>query len=1059
MMHPGLRIRISMRVFSVPLSAPFLRSVIAALVDGALVDGFEARSEPARLAQATLYLPTRRAGRLAREIFLDVLGADAAVLPRIVALGDIDEDELTFAEEAENYGGAAPLDIPPRLGELERRLTLARLVAAWAKSPVSAPLVVGGPASTLALAGDLARLMDDMVTRGVDWAALNTLVPDQFDKYWQHSLEFLQIARKVWPDHLKEIGRIEPAARRDLLIEAEAARLTTHPDGPVIAAGSTGSMPATAKFLHAVAGLPHGAVVLPGLDTDLDEDAWQSIGGIKDAQGRFTTQPSSNHPQFAMHALLKRFGIKRSDVEILAAPTPHGREVLVSEAMRPSSETARWHDRLAQPDITAKISAGMASLTVVAAPNSEMEALAIAIAMREARHLGKSAALVTPDRALARRVMAALGRWNLAFNDSGGDALMETQAGIFARLVAEAVAQGLEPPTLLALLKHPLFRLGGAQDAFRRAIEALELTLLRGTRPQAGSAGLARDFARFGSELAKLRRGETSALHQAEPRTKLKDDELDQVQNLIARLQAALAPLENVGGSKPHDFAELAQSHRDALLELSRDQDGVAVVFEGPAGAALASSFDDLLGEQKPSGLMVLTGDYPDVFQTAFADRMVRRPESANTQLHIYGQLEARLTQSDRVILGGLVEGVWPPAPRIDPWLSRPMRHELGLDLPERRIGLSAHDFAQLLGTDDVILTHSAKVGGAPAVASRFLHRLEAVAGEARWQAATAAGEKYVHFATELDRPDQIKPIAQPAPTPPRATRPLKLSVTAIEDWLRDPYTIYAKYILRLDPLDPVDMPLSAADRGSAIHDALGEFTQTFAAALPDDPVGTLRGIGEKHFAPLMERPEARALWWPRFQRIAAWFASWEIARRGDINAIKAEIRGEIPFHLDHGRKFILSARADRIERHRDGTYAILDYKTGQPPTGKQVRMGLSPQLTLEAAILREGGFEGIAAGASVGELVYVRLSGNNPPGEEKTLELKIKQNDTPQSPDAAADYARQQLEALIRKFEDESQPYTSLNLPMWQNRYGSYDDLARIKEWSAAGGVALEEW
>ena len=232
---------------------------------------------------------------------------------------------------------------------------------------------------------------------------------------------------------------------------------------------------------------------------------------------------------------------------------------------------------------------------------------------------------------------------------------------------------------------------------------------------------------------------------------------------------------------------------------------------------------------------MVQLGDYPEVFQTAFADRMVRRPESASAQLHIYGQLEARLTQSDRVILGGLVEGVWPPAPRIDPWLSRPMRHELGLDLPERRIGLSAHDFAQLLGAGDVILSHAAKVGGAPAVASRFLHRLEAVAGEERWKAAKRAGENYVRFADELDRPDKVEPIPQPAPKPPRETRPLKLSVTAIEDWLRDPYTIYAKYILQLDPLDPVDMPLSAADRGSAIHDALGEFTQTFATALPDN--------------------------------------------------------------------------------------------------------------------------------------------------------------------------------------------------------------------------------
>jgi ATP-dependent helicase/nuclease subunit B len=760
-----------------------------------------------------------------------------------------------------------------------------------------------------------------------------------------------------------------------------------------------------------------------------------------------------------MHALLDRLGIKRSDVEILGEPAPLGRDVLVSEAMRPSNATAEWHRRLGQPDIAEKISAGLTNLAVIEAANPEMEALAIAVAMREARHLDQSAALVTPDRALARRVMAALGRWHLEFSDSGGDALMDTSAGIFARLTAEAAARQIEPPTLLALLKHPLCRLGGTHGAFRDTIETLELALLRGTRPQAGSSGLARDFDRFRLELKKLQRRETSSLHGSEPRTRLRDDELDRAGQLIKLLHDALSPLESLDASKPYDFAELAERHRNALMDLSRDQHGVAIAFDGPQGLALASAFDELLGERSRSGLMVQIGDYPEVFQTAFGDRMVRRPESPSTQLHIYGQLEARLTQSDRVILGGLVEGVWPPAPRTDPWLSRPMRHELGLDLPERRIGLSAHDFAQLLGADDVILSHAAKVGGAPAVASRFLHRLEAVAGEERWHAAKAAGEKYVRFADQLDQPDKIDPIPQPAPKPPRATRPLKLSVTAIEDWLRDPYTIYAKYILKLAPLDPVDMPLSAADRGSAIHDALGEFTQTFATGLPERPALALRGIGEKYFAPLMERPEARALWWPRFLRIADWFADWEIARRDNLSTIAAEIRGEIPIPLDDDRTFVLSARADRIERHHDGTFAILDYKTGQPPTGKQVRMGLSPQLTLEAAILREGGFANIPAGSSVGELVYVRLSGNNPPGEQKSLELKINKGDTPQPPDVAATEARWKLEALIRAFENEDQAYTSLNLSMWSNRYGSYDDLARIKEWSAAGGLGIEEW
>jgi ATP-dependent helicase/nuclease subunit B len=1040
-----------MRVFNVPASAPFLRTVIAALVDGRLVEGFTARANPERLANATLYLPTRRAGRMAREIFLDVLGSDAVLLPRIVALGEIDEDELEFAEAAEQFGGFAPLDIPPRLQELERRLTLAKLVEKWAKSPTASPLVIGGPASTLALASDLARLMDDMVTRGVDWKAFDSLVPDHLDQYWQLTLDFLKIASQAWPGYLEATKKIEPAARRDKLIAAEAARLIQHHDGPVIAAGSTGSMPATAKFLKVIAGLPQGAVVLPGLDTDLDDEAWQLIGGATDAHGKVSAA-ASNHPQFAMHGLLDTFGLKRSDVEPLGTPAPHGRELLMSEAMRPSNATAQWHRRLEETRVVEKISAGMKNLAVIAAANPEMEALAIAVAMREARELDKSAALVTPDRALARRVEAALGRWNLAFDDSGGDTLMDTSAGIFARLAAETASKQLEPPTLLALLKHPLLRLGRASGAFKTAVETLERALLRGTRPAAGSGGLAKEFVRFRDELAKLDRGEASTLHRAEPRTRLAAADLDNAAALIAQLRAALEPLESIDPSKPHDFSELAKRHREILIALSRNENGIAVAFEGPQGVALTAAFDDLPGEPEHSGLMVQLRDYPEVFQTAFGDQIVRRPEAPGARLRIYGQLEARLTECDRIILGGLVEGVWPPAPRSDPWLSRPMRHELGLDLPERRIGLSAHDFAQLLGADEVILSHATKVGSAPSVASRFLHRLEAVAGERRWEAAKTAGERYIHFANELDRPEKVEPIPQPTPKPPRAARPLNLSVTAIEDWLRDPYTIYAKHILRLEPLDPVDMPLSAADRGSAIHDALGDFTQTYKTALPDNPAGVLRRTGEKHFAPLMDRPEARALWWPRFLRIASWFAGWEAERRINVRTIDAEIRGEIPIRLDDGRVFYLSARADRIEHRTDRTYAILDYKTGQPPTGKQVRMGLSPQLTLEAAILREGGFQGIPAGSSVSELLYVRLSGNNPPGKSILLELKVNKSDAPQFPDDAADEAQRKLEALIRAFENEDQAYTSLNLSMWSNRYGPYDDLARIKEWSALG-------
>ncbi len=803
--------------------------------------------------------------------------------------------------------------------------------------------------------------------------------------------------------------------------------------------------------------------MLPGLDTDLDDAAWESIGGVVNAGDIIATPAAWSHPQFALHGLLARFGIKRRDVEPLAMPMAHGREILASEAMRPATSSEKWHTQLADKAIAQRIASGTDGLALIEAANPEMEALAIAVAMREAREQNLTAALVTPDRALARRVMASLGRWNLAFDDSGGDSLMDTSAGIFARLAAQAVAEELAPPSLLALLKHPLFRLGQAQGTFANAIGDLELALLRGTRPAAGSEGLARDFARFRTELAKLRRKEPSAIHRSEPRAQLDEVSLDAVQALIADLAAAFRPLEDLRPGKPHDLIDYAARHYDVLKRLSADDRGIAA-FEDSDGSALSKAFDDLFqacgvsddDKPAPSGLTLVPRDYPDVFQTAFGDRIVRRPQSV-ASLRIYGPLEARLTECDRVILGGLVEGVWPPAPRVDPWLSRPMRHQLGLDLPERRIGLSAHDFAQLLGTSDVILSRAAKVGGAPAVASRFLHRMEAVAGKDRWARVKDKGDTYVRYANELDRPDSVTPMLRPEPRPDVALRPLNMSVTEIEDWLRDPYTIYAKRILKLIPLDPVDMPLTAADRGSAIHEALGEFTARFATGLPDDVARALREIGSTHFAPLMERPEARALWWPRFLRIADWFAGWEARRRTNVIRVDAKIRGEIPIRLGNGRTFKLSARADRIEHRTGNTYAILDYKTGQPPSAKQVRLGLSPQLTLEAAILRRGGFDNIPTSASVGELVYVRLSGNNPPGKATVLELKVNKSDPPQPPDDAADEALQKLEGLIRQFENQDTPYRSVILPMWENRYGNYDNLARIKEWSA-GGMGEDE-
>jgi ATP-dependent helicase/nuclease subunit B len=1021
------------RVFTIPASAPFLPTLIDALLDNRLGLNFGVTGDPLKLAQVTLYLPTRRACRLARDVFLK--RTDAAILPRIVPIGDVDADEIAFAETAAGDISETALELKDALGGLERRMVLAELILKWAgqlkpATPGDAPLVATNPPLAMLLATDLARLMDDMTTRQVSWDKLNSLVPPEMDKHWELSFAFLKFVRQHWPAILDAAGRSEPAERRDKLIEAERARLAKA-GGPVIAAGSTGSMPATAALLEAIAKLPQGAVVLPGLDTDLDDASWKLIGDGEDA--------AHGHPQFAMHALLTKIGIARGAVDALTPPEPHGRERFASEALRPAMASNLWQEQLGDEGFAAHVDAALQGIAVVEAANPEEEALAIAIALREAMETeGKTAALVTPDRALARRVMAALSRWQVPVDDSGGDALVDTSLGVFARLVAEAAFEGLAPVKLLAMLKHPLCRVDNW------AVAALERAILRGPRPKAGTEGLRMALVRFREELGKLRRGEPSSLHRFDPRAEIKDGELDAADKLVAQLQTMLRPLETLGGqSQP--FAAIAQQHREAteaLLDTKR--------VDETEMRELDAIFDTITDGGR---IAVRPGDYAEIFQAALADGGVVRPREQDVRVRIYGPLEARLQSVNLMVLGGLTEGVWPPETRADPWLSRPMRQALGLDLPERRIGLSAHDFAQALGAKEVVLTRAARVAGAPTVASRFVQRLAAVAGEARWDAAIERGNEYLTFARQLDRPEGAsKPVDRPTPAPPLEARPKSLSVTEIETLLRDPYSIYARHVLRLRTLDAVDTPLGARDRGTVIHEAVGTFTEKFADDLPDDAVAELIRIGEHAFAPLQDFPDARAFWWPRFQRIARWLERFELDRRPKIDKLHAEIRGKLEIPLGNG-VFTLSTRADRIEQFNDGSFAILDYKTGSVPTARQVKIGLSPQLTLEGAILRAGNFSGIPAGGSISEIAYISIRGGEPPGELCSIGWRDS------SPDQEADAALRKLTKVITRFGNPTQGYLSKERPMFLRRFpGEYDHLARVKEWSLTGGADEDE-
>ncbi len=1021
------------RVFTIPSSAPFLSTLARALLDGELIAGFAPRHDPLALAGVTVYLPTRRASRAFAEAILDALGTNATLLPRIVPLGDADEDALAFAESVTLPERPTPISLTAR------RLLLAQLVLSFARATAKegAPLIASSPAAALQLADELARLFDDLSIANVDFDALAKadFVPTHLDRYWKTSLDFLTLARSGWDAYLREHSLADPVEWRDRLLTREAARLEAGGGGPVVAAGSTGTIPAVADLIAAIARRPDGAVVLPGLDQRLDEAMFSLI-----EDGAPENDPSFGHPQFGLKRLIQRIGIARGDVVPLGGAMEREREALLSEAFRPAATTDRWREGGTVFD--AEATRALAGLSIIEAADPRAEALSLAVALRETMETpGATAALVTPDRALARRVAAELRRWNIEVDDSGGTALADSDAGRLARLAVTVAAEDFAPVPLLALLRHPLAGFS------RPAADALELAVLRGPRPAAGAEGLTRAVA---DAHARAAGGE---LHRRDARMKLRAKDWQAAASLAARATNALARLHLLDRRRALPFGDLIAAHHAVLTNL-----GVDLSAREPADLrALAQAFERFDEATREAPPLTLT-EYADAFSQLLAGEPPVRPAfDRGARIRILGPLEARLLEADLVLLGGLNEGTWPPQTRSDAWLNRPMRKALKLDLPERRIGLAAHDFAQAMSSRRVIVSRAKKQDGVETVASRFLQRIAAVAPEPAWDAARRRGQRYAALAHALEDGERTDDLQRPAPKPPADVRPTRLSVTEIETLVRDPYSIYARHVLRLDPLDGIDADPGAAERGTILHEAFAAFTRDFPETLPADALAELIKRGEAAFELLGDDPGTRAIWWPRFVRAAQWFIGEETRRRADVERSFAEIGGRIEFDAN-GRLFTLTARADRIDRRRDGLLVLADYKSGAPPTPPQLITGLAPQLALEAAILKGGGFKDIPGGQSIAENAVIRVSGGQPAGEWKVIDVKNARGKAAayakekgiDSPDRLAEVSLEKLEALIRTFADAATPYLSIPRTKWRGRFGQYDHLARIKEWSA---------
>jgi ATP-dependent helicase/nuclease subunit B len=964
-------------LYAIPAGVDFVRELAKGMV------ARFAGAGPFGLADCLVLLPTRRACRALEEAFAASADAPGRLLPRVRALGALTADDWETGDLA---AAGAPEPPPPPASPLSRLFALTEMVLEWEgrSTPLAGERLPRDPALALGLAQDLAALLDAAALEEMDWSKLAALAPPDLAGHWERTVDFLRTLTVSWPQWLAEQGLDDPAAFRVRQLNGLAAAWRAGaPPHPVVIAGSTGSVKATARLMRATMEMAQGAVILPGLDLNLDAGVWDALG--------------PDHPQFVMRELLKGWGMTRGDVRPWTDAAPSApRARLLSEVMRPAASAEGWPAFVegAKADAPEMVR----GLTYVESANPQEEAVTVALALKSALAAGQSAALVTPNRNLARRVAVELRRWGVAVDDSAGRPLSKTPLGALLTGLCEAVTQAFAPAPLLALLKHPLAALGLGRDLVLRRTWELEVAALRGPRPAQGLAGIRRAAAVAGMTAAAPL---LDALdHVCEP---LCAEAGDSPQGWAARLRRSVERAAAPGGDPWADDAG-----REALVLLAEVEEAVG------------------------TGLMLDLGAFARLFGRLMDARPVRPLGASEAAVAILGPLEARLQRPGLVVLGGLNEPGWPSIASVDGWLNRPMRAELGLSQPERRIGQSAHDFVEAASAPNAILSRAAKEEGGPANPSRWVVRLRTLA-QALGVDGALTRTPLKEWRETVDRPNAVEPGEAPAPRPPLAARPRSLSVTQVEQWVRDPYAHYVRHILRLEPLDPIDADPAAAVRGEFVHAVFETFVKRFPRELPPDAPGLLRAIAEETIAAMAIPPGVAAVWRPRFVRMADWFLRQEAARRPLTVDILVERKGA--WRLEDV-DFTVKARADRIEMFRDGGACIVDYKTGDAPTQSQIEKGFSSQLPLEAAMLQAGAFADAPPRAAVTFEVW-RLTGKDEGGKVSPFK-----NHDGLIADAVAGLRRR-----VRAFDDPRQEYRSRPHVKFVRKGDEYGFIARAAE------------
>ncbi|MGB7334814.1 MAG: double-strand break repair protein AddB [Salaquimonas sp.] len=1043
-------------VYSIAPGLPFLRTLAEAILDGEFGEA-DLQANPLAFSDSIIFLPTRRA---ARSLGVELLEAAnrkfhsrAVILPRIRTIGDLDEEENFLGLGAENAAGDFDVlgQLPDSLkviDPIERQLILARFTQKWAQSMspevsrLLEPEQIALPSSAgdaLHMANELARFMDQIETEEADWQSIKAITgEDSFSGWWQLTLEFLHIIMEQWPQFLAAGNMINPAAFRNQVIDFRIKELQRQGgNGFVLAAGTTGSIPATARLLAAIKNLPNGSIILPGLDKDLPDNI---IKRFIDTDEMSDEGVISTHPQFGLVRLLSKLKTCHAEVTPLGAQAEQFtlRDEIINTVLLPAEDSQLWMDLRKQYHEDA-ITQAFENVSLIEATSEYQEALAVALVLREALDdPQKTAALVTPDRKLARRVSSELERFNIQIDDSAGEALLISKPASFLRHILRSVFTGDDPVSLSSFLKSDLLVLGKERGSSKSLQELLELLLVR----DAISLPNLKDLA---SATAKRRTEIETTTYSPKQLRNLDDEDWIEIELATKTISETLTPLIALStASGEINPSELMNALRSCAVKLSSDANRVSHLFDDVGGPELSSLLDKHC-EDRNTGFTFKPQEAPSVFDALVAGNRTRKVGRTRARLHIYGALEARLQHSDVLILGGLNEGIWPQSPNDDPYLNRPMRSELQLPLPERRIGLAAHDFSQFSGARQVYYTRSKRTDDTPAIASRWLQRLKTFLGANQIEVLSNRGTYYLDLAKQIDQARHPEPpLKRPAPKPPVSTRPKRLSITEIETWIRDPYAIYAKHILKLRKLPPLIREADPALRGTIYHNTLASFITCWPGPIDDQAKAKLSEIADREFSSHNLPAEIKAVWRPRFDAVGEGFLNWQKERWEKIRSSHCEI--DLASEIE-ATGFFLHGRADRIDELKDGSLAIIDYKTGNTPSVKQAKT-LSPQLSLEAALAARGKADSISK-APISELLYVRLKAGNEFKADDISKGKDKHGNEC-TPGELAEITYEELIQQIIAYQSEDQPYVSLYAPQPNKSYaGDYDHLARIREWS----------